>query len=116
MAPKKNWKIISVDDFIIFKASDDIIEEATAHLVSKDAKDQSRLSGEALIQAKLSEAATNLQLSQSEDEVAAGKWLEAEATKYATKEALIHAIVTDTKLTPAARAAALAQVELAYSS
>ena len=30
MAPKKNWKIISVDDFIIFKASDDIIEEANA--------------------------------------------------------------------------------------
>ena len=27
---KKNWKIISVDDFVIFKASDDIIEEANA--------------------------------------------------------------------------------------
>ena len=95
---------------------DDIIEEATAHITSKNAKDQSRLSGDALIQSKLSEAATNLQLSRSEDEVAAGKWLEAEATKHATKEALIHAIVTDTKLTPAAKAAALAQVELAYSN
>ena len=30
MAPKKNWKIINVDDFVIFKASDDIIEEANA--------------------------------------------------------------------------------------
>ena len=28
MANKKNWKIISVEDFVIFKASDDIIEEA----------------------------------------------------------------------------------------
>jgi len=27
---KKNWKIIEVDDFIIFKASDDIIEEVNA--------------------------------------------------------------------------------------
>ena len=30
MAHKKNWKIINVDDFVIFKASDDIIEEANA--------------------------------------------------------------------------------------
>ena len=30
MAAKKNWKIIQVDDFVIFKASDDIIEEANA--------------------------------------------------------------------------------------
>ena len=27
---KKNWKIIHVDDFVIFKASDDIVEEANA--------------------------------------------------------------------------------------
>ena len=27
MANKKNWKIISVEDFVIFKASDDIIDE-----------------------------------------------------------------------------------------
>ena len=25
---KKNWKIINVDDFVIFKASDDIVDEA----------------------------------------------------------------------------------------
>ena len=30
MAPKKNWKIINVDDFVIFKASDDIVDEANA--------------------------------------------------------------------------------------
>lgn len=30
MPAKKNWKIIPVDDFVIFKASDDIIEEANA--------------------------------------------------------------------------------------
>ena len=30
MAPKKNWKIVEVEDFIIFKASDDIIDEANA--------------------------------------------------------------------------------------
>ncbi|MBQ6596634.1 MAG: hypothetical protein IJH79_03685, partial [Lentisphaeria bacterium] len=30
MAAKKNWKIINVDDFVIFKASDDIIDEANA--------------------------------------------------------------------------------------
>ncbi len=30
MAPKKNWKIINVEDFVIFKASDDIIDEANA--------------------------------------------------------------------------------------
>ena len=27
---KKNWKIVNVDDFVIFKASDDIIDEANA--------------------------------------------------------------------------------------
>ena len=30
MAPKKNWKIINCDDFVIFKASDDIVESANA--------------------------------------------------------------------------------------
>lgn len=28
MAPKKNWKIINCEDFVIFKASDDIVDEA----------------------------------------------------------------------------------------
>lgn len=27
---KKNWKIVNVDDFVIFKASDDIIEETNS--------------------------------------------------------------------------------------
>ncbi|MBO7328055.1 MAG: DUF4434 domain-containing protein [Lentisphaeria bacterium] len=30
MAPKKNWKIINCEDFVIFKASDDIIDSANA--------------------------------------------------------------------------------------
>ena len=30
MAPKKNWKIINCDDFVIFKASDDIVDDANA--------------------------------------------------------------------------------------
>ena len=37
---KKNWKIIEVEDFVIFKASDDIIDEANAHYAQANAANQ----------------------------------------------------------------------------
>ena len=37
---KKNWKIIEVEDFVIFKASDDIIDEANVHYAQANAANQ----------------------------------------------------------------------------
>jgi len=37
---KKNWKIIDVEDFVIFKASDDIVEEANAKYAEANASNQ----------------------------------------------------------------------------
>ena len=37
---KKNWKIIEVEDFVIFKASDDIIDEANAQYARANAANQ----------------------------------------------------------------------------
>ena len=55
---------------------DDIIEEATAHIAVKNAKDQSRLSSEQLIKAQMEESINNLKLTGDADKLAAAKFLE----------------------------------------
>ena len=85
----------------------ELIDEATAHIAVKNAKNQAKLTGEALITAKLKESAVNLQLTGDSDKIAAGKYLEANASNLA-KDAKAQETIANSTLSDSSKAAAQA--------
>ena len=85
----------------------ELIDEATAHIAVKNAKNQAKLSGEALVAAKIKESGVNLQLTGDSDKIAAGKYLEANASDLA-KDAKAQETIANSDLSTSSKAAAQA--------
>ena len=93
----------------------EIIDEATAHIALTKAKKQAKLSGDELKASKIKESAINLQLSNDSDKIAAGKYLEANASNLA-KDAKAAETIGNAELTDSAKLAALAAYEQATAT
>lgn len=97
------------------EVDDAAIREATAHIYSKQATDQEKMSGQTLLANKLLLAAATLKLSDDTDALAAAEFIEANASKLAAAEDAKQIIMNST-LSPAAKAAALAIYEQAAAN
>lgn len=89
--------------------SDDVIREATAHVFAAQTAGQENISDQQLLQSKILLSAASLKLTGDTDALAAAKFLEAEASHWASAADAKQAIMAST-LSDAQKAAALAAI------